>query len=196
MFLKPILMLVLFIAIAALGSNYVGDGLFDFQKKAKAARMVEFNRDLSTVMTAFKADEVANQSAAFLVDLDDAANPGTYIDVVALLAADNLLKGDGTPDFGVQNILTNGTDVVLVNSSDQISDEICDKINEVLGEPIPTSVDMTNAATDLDILVSYDVATDTAGGAIPALHNGGVEGVCVKDLNGDLNTFAFYVQQY
>jgi hypothetical protein len=194
MFLKPILMLVLFIAIAALGSNYVGDGLFDFQKKAKAARMVEFNRDLSTIMTAYKADDNANLSIAYKIDkgLAQTADSGeggddlvVWSDVVAELNVDSLLKGDGKPDFGTQELLTDGTHLILVNSSVAISDEICEKINEVLGEDKPAPADMTSAGTQASVVL---------GAA--NLANGGIEGACIEDSVGDLNTFAFYVQQY
>jgi hypothetical protein len=194
MFLKPILMLVLFIAIAALGSNYVGDGLFDFQKKAKAARMVEFNRDLATIMTAYKADDNATLSIAYKVDnnLDGATDSGeagdelvVWSDIVTELNRDQLLKGDGTPDFGSQELLTEGTNLILVNSSIEISDEICEKINEVLGEAKPEAADMTNASTQASVVLD---ATN--------MENGGIEGACIEDSIGNLNTFAFYVQQY
>jgi hypothetical protein len=194
MFLKPILMLVLFIAIAGLGSNYVGDGLFDFQKKAKAARMVEFNRDLSTVMTAYKADDNGTLSAAYKVDnqLDGAVDSGeasdsifAWNDIVTELNRDQLLKGDGQPDIGSQELLTEGTNLILVNSSNEISDEICEKINEVLGEAKPTPADMTNASTSAAVVLD-----------LTNMENGGIEGVCIEDSEGNLNTFAFYVQQY
>jgi hypothetical protein len=187
-------MLVLFIAIAGLGSNYVGDGLFDFQKKAKAARMVEFNRDLSTVMTAYKADDNGTLSAAYKVDnqLDGAVDSGeasdsifAWNDIVTELNRDQLLKGDGQPDIGSQELLTEGTNLILVNSSNEISDEICEKINEVLGEAKPTPADMTNASTSAAVVLD-----------LTNMENGGIEGVCIEDSEGNLNTFAFYVQQY
>lgn len=222
MFLKPILMLVLFIAIAALGSNYVGDGLFDFQKKAKAARLVEFTRDIATVMQTYKADQASNLSLPYVIDneveaagADSEGTVGNGVvaknDVINALKADKLIKGDGNPDFGDiafgRATDLGQTDVVIVNSSIEISNEICAKINEVLGVGDPAA----DNKVELDISA---LSQDTSGGTILTadadalavtinaggqgnITNGGVEGVCVQDSTGTVdNTFVFYVQEF
>lgn len=231
MFLKPILMLVLFIAIAALGSNYVGDGLFDFQKKAKAARLVEFTRDIATVMQTYKADQASNLSLPYYIDNEIAGADGEGTKgngvvltsaVISALKADKLIKGDGVPDFGAilfgkatEGNAGDGDDVVIVNSSDEISNEICAKINEVLGvdggNGNPTTLGSTAGFThqyDLSALTlepstnPTSVSTadvDAVAAVLPAgstFLNGGVEGICVEDTGSAQNTFVFYVQEF
>lgn len=233
MFLKPILMLVLFIAIAALGSNYVGDGLFDFQKKAKAARLVEFTRDIATVMQTYKADQASNLSLPYYIDheIGGAGTDGEGTtengavltsDVIGALKADKLIKGDGVPDFGAilfgkatEGNAGDGDDVVIVNSSDEISNEICAKINEVLGVDGGNGNAVTLGSTagfthqyDLSAL-TLDPSTnptsvstadvDAVATVLPAgstFLNGGVEGICIEDTGSAQNTFVFYVQEF
>lgn len=224
MFYKIIIGLILFIAVSALGSGYFGEGFLDFQKKAKAARMVEFTRDVATVMQTYKAADPAVQSIVDkvdnnlggLVDNEGEAANGTVLfsDVFNELKAEKLLSGTGLPEFGAFGVshstgAISGEDVVLINSTSQISDAMCAKINEVLGVSPATDYVVSGDVTDEGIAAtvaagatpSLNVAVDpTAVASIlttlyPAIEDGGVEGVCITDAGGNQNTFAFYVQE-
>ncbi len=223
MFFKIILGLALFIVIAALGANSgLGEGFFGFKAKGKAADMVEYTRDVATVMQTYKADDNSNLSVTSkvdneisgLVDGEGTAGNGlvNYADIRLELSSDNLLKGNGTMDLGAfQAVITDdgagGEDVLLVNSSVLISDEICDKLNEVFGadngaEDISadlTGVVSTTDANGNEIPGTVDLATIAVLDAVPfdVLNDGGAEGICVKD-NSDTaqNTFAYFVQKH
>ena len=224
MFYKIIIGLILFIAVSALGAGYFGEGFLDFQKKAKAASMVELTRDIATVMQTYKASDAAVQSVVAKVDLqldgltDSEGQVGnatvSFGDVFNELKSEKLISGTGLPEFGAFGVSSaagaiSGSDVLLVNSSVQISDEICQKINEVLGVSPATDHVVSGDVTDAGITAtlaaggtaSLAVATPTADVAsilttlYPQIEDGGVEGVCITDSGGSQNTFAFYVQE-
>lgn len=221
MFLKIILGLALFIVIAALGANSgLGDGFFSFKAKGKAADMVEFSRDVATVMQTYKADHNSNLSVVQIVDngldgrsgttaIDNSATAGDdvvqFADVVIELQQDGLLKGNGTYEIGGFAVVTlpnadvnKGSDLVLMNSSAEISDEICDKLNEVFGVNTAPSGDLssvpdTKVAT---VEVAPAAATTVNGLSTLNLSDGNSEGVCVKNTGATgQNTFMFYVQK-
>jgi hypothetical protein len=118
------------------------------------------------------------------------------------------------PEFGAfgtsssAGVLT-GNDVLMVNSTSQISDAMCSKINEVLG-----------VSSITDYVVAGDITGEGVGSTVteggtpdltttvfpsdlgtimtmyPQLEEGGVEGVCIQDTGvNNQNTFAFYVQE-
>jgi len=219
MFLKIILGLALFIVIAALGANSgLGDGFFSFKAKGKAADLVEFSRDIATVMQTYKADHNSNVSVFTVIDQDvdsrtgvDVVDPAAGADVVQFgsvvseLQVDGLLKGDGTYEIGGFALVSldnvNGDDLLLVNSSPEITDEICEKLNEVVGVPAATapSADLSTVPVTEDntaeVTQAIVTTLDTAAGA-HSLADGKAEGVCIKNTAATgQNTFMFYVQK-
>lgn len=228
MFFKPILYLVLFIAIGALGANYIADGFFGFKDKSKAQGMVEFSRDTMTAMSTYKADNPGSLSpvtvvdtvdtsapagqqtadhlgAAIVDDTDTDANEVSYDNVFGLLSDTNVnfLEGNGDPEFGQPqlSIVSDGVNdhALMVVSSIEISDGICDKINEVLGNDVPVGsneVDVTAAALPTGsgegILGTALTAID---GRVTNVAEGTIEGICLEDTGGNLNTFVFHLQQ-
>lgn len=223
MFLKIILGLALFIVIAALGANSgLGDGFFSFKAKGKAADLVEFSRDVATVMQTYKADHNSNLSVVNVIDNDLTSRSGATVDddsaanadgrvqfanVVTELQVDGLLKGNGTYEIGGFAVATlpggaTGSDLVLINSSAEISDEICDKLNEVVGitttpEGDLSAVPATKAGGVFDDNIEYDPAVIATVNGLTghSLVDGNNEGVCIKDTVGAQNTFMFYVQK-
>ena len=111
--------------------------------------------------------------------------------------------------------LIDQSNLSFVNSSDEISNEICAKINEVLGvdggNGNPTTLGSTAGFThqyDLSAL-TLDPSTnptsvstadvDAVAAVLPAgstFLNGGVEGICIEDTGSAQNTFVFYVQEF
>lgn len=205
MFIKAILALVLIIAVSALGGSILGDGFFDFQKKAKAQKVVDVTRDVSNVMQTFKVSEIANKSIVAVLQ-EDATPPTSdqlYNAAVAQLRdTSKLLKGNGTVDNGVFHLSTYNNasgvpGVYLSNVGTGISPEICQKINEVvLGDTgalvelaFPAAADGAVKASDL--LAAAATANEAA---ITQLIEGGKEGFCFKDAGSNATAFVYYVQ--
>lgn len=226
MFLKIILGLALFIVIAALGANSgLGDGFFSFKAKGKAADLVEFSRDIATVMQTYKADHNSNLSVVNVIDNDLQSRSGGqavdgsttngddivhFANVVTELQQDGLLKGDGSYEIGGFAVVSlpdgdGGHDLVLVNSSADLSDEICEKLNEVVGAtdveadlstvPATKTGDVVNTAAEFTPAVVTTL--NTAATAVNSLIDGQNEGVCIKNSGAGAgqNTFMFYVQK-
>jgi hypothetical protein len=218
MFLKIIVGLVLFIAVSALGSGYFGDGFFAFQKEAKAARIVEFTRDVGVVMNTYKAGDNAVNSIVFniengldgLVNQDETDGIAVQFDqVFSVLKNDSkLLKGSGQPEIGLQSVAMGTSaagveNVFLVNASTVLNDDICQKINDVLGVAAATDhivlgdVTTVLAANVLSSTAITPTEADALLAVSPGISEGGLEGVCIQDTGIDgRNAFVYYVQGY
>jgi hypothetical protein len=209
-FIQPIIYLVLVIAVGAVGANFIDDGVLGFKDKAKAQGVVELADDIKTAMDTFKADQASSLSLPFVIDSSAAlqfsdvnTDDDSVVDyqlVVNALKSDGIeyISGNAQPDFGVFG-LGIGTDekVYIINSSDLISDEICEKINEVTGYVSPGQVDVvgvlptaagvevTTASIDAALALAFTVADET------------VKAACIESdgVNGS-NTFVYFLQDF
>lgn len=212
--LKIILGLILAIAVGAIFTDNMGDGYFDFQKKAKAEAFTNKVDDISAVMQTYKISKVDTVSVVEALETNDPAPIDVTMDnIVTELTKDEvkLLKGDASVDLGELTVGTHvangqeGVYLVLVGEAGnkQISDEICLKINENITGTELTAAEMTAnygkalgavATTAKDAV--YD-ATDlfTAIGVHDVV-GGKVEGACFLDTDGaGNNAFVYYVQE-
>jgi hypothetical protein len=202
MFVKVIITLIIMIAVTALGASYLGDGFFEFQEKAKAAKLTEFTRDLSNIMQTYKAAQNANISVFNAVDLPLAGvttagvagdNEVDYDEMIGELNNDlNLVKGTGQVDLGDMTVITDATNVAvfLTNQSLDITDGICKQINRVFDNADVIEADITTLGVDQQaMLTAAGVSTD-----------GTIEGGCLEDsvlgVKGNAaNVFFYYVQE-
>lgn len=206
MFIKAILALVLIIAVSALGGSILGDGFFDFQKKAKAQKIVDVTRDVSNVMQTFKVSEISNKSVvAFLQEATDPpTSDGLYNAAVGQLRdTSKLLKGNGTVDGVTFHLSTyNNTSgvpgVYLSSVGTGISPDICQKINEVVLGDTGTLVPLVPLAfPDGENLKASDLLTAAAAASelkIIELIEGKKEALCFKDAATNKTAFIYYVQ--
>jgi hypothetical protein len=207
-FIQPIIYLVLVIAVGAVGANFIDDGVLGFKDKAKAQGIVELADDIKTAMDTFKADQSSSLSLPFV--LEDGTlglSEGTPVtdglvsfeDVVGVLGSADYeyLSGNGQPSFGEFALSVANGKVFLMNSSAEISDEICAKINEVTGATDTAAADLTTVLTTTPTSLVAVAELD----ALMTVSNG-VEAETVKaqcfeatDGSGN-NTFVYFLQDY
>jgi len=216
--LKIILGLILAIAVGAIFTDNLGDGYFDFQKKAKAEAFLNKVGDIAAVMQTYK---ISTTDTVSVVDkVGGSAGQVSMDSVVAELTSQDvkLLKGDASVDLGSLAIAIDlptvegtvsasgesGVYLAIVSPTLgdlRISDEICDKINENIhgdGFVTPTSNLSEMAATDSSVAYEQVGAIlETVNTVAPQAITGAYEGVCVKDSfdNSSNNTFLYYVQE-
>lgn len=213
--LKIILGLILAIAVGAIFTDNLGDGYFDFQKKAKAEAFTNKVDDISAVMQTYK---ISKTDTVSVVDkLGSGGSDVSMNDVVTELTLPEvkLLKGDANVDIGQLAIGSDdaplaasgetGVYLVLVSNgadanADKISDEICEKINEnirgddafVTPELDLSAITPTAGDTPYDATALF-AAINVADGTFI---EGQTEGVCYKDSSGTgNNAFVYYVQE-
>jgi hypothetical protein len=178
MIIKSIIGLILAIAVGALGVSSLGDGIFGFLDKSKGGKLVEDARELSRIHAIYKTDDQDNRNAF------DVAVSFDYEVVETTLG--ELVKGDIKAATGLfsyfeatGDVLTNGN--YLVNASNEISDEVCDKINEMAGMTGVNQVPYTPGA---------DLPTD-----LQAMASRNTEFFCAQDATNDVNVFAYYLMK-
>lgn len=216
--LKIILGLILAIAVGAIFTDNLGDGYFDFQKKAKAEAFLNKVGDIAAVMQTYK---ISTTDTVSVVDkVGGSAGQVSMDSVVTELTAQDvkLLKGDASVDVGSLAIaidLDEGTGTVSSSGESgvylaivspttgdlRISDEICDKINENIhgdGFVTPTSDFSTATATSGSVaLADASTLLQAVNTVAPQAITGAYEGVCVKDSSATTsnNAFLYYVQE-
>ncbi len=214
--LKIILGLILAIAVGAIFTDNLGDGYFDFQKKAKAEAFLNKVGDIAAVMQTYK---ISTTDTVSVVDKVGGSTAQVAMDsVVAELTSQDvkLLKGDASVDVGSLAVavdLDSGSGTVSASGESgvylaivspatgdlRISDEICDKINENIhgDEFVTPEADLsTTAATSgsaaFDEASTFLTAVNTVA---PQAITGAYEGVCIKDSVASNNAFLYYVQE-
>lgn len=203
MYLKAILSLVLIIAVSALGGSLFGDGFFDSQKKAKAQKVVDITRDLSNIMQIYKVSNVSNQSV-FTIAQNDASNP-TADQIFAVAANElrenaRLLQGSESTPYGDFHLSTstlpNSSDVGVYLSlvSDDLSPDICNRINEIFSGDTTGAV-LTTPLSGLTAvsgdLKAVDLLADPT--VLATVSGGNQEGACFTDADNK-TAFVYYVQ--
>jgi hypothetical protein len=208
--LKIILGLILAIAVGAIFTDNLGDGYFDFQKKAKAEAFLNKVGDIAAVMQTYKISTTDTVSTA-QVSMDAVVAELTSQDV-------KLLKGDASVDIGSLAVAVDldggdgtvsasgesGVYLAIVSPSIgdlRISDEICDKINEnIHGDDFVTPEANLSETAATSSSVAFDDAgalLETINSVAPQAITGAFEGVCVKDsfATTSNNAFIYYVQE-
>ena len=161
MIIKSIIGLILAIAVGALGVSSLGEGIFGFLDKSKAGKMVEDARELSRIHAIYKTDNRDGLTA--FAALNALATPVplvgadvTYYGLVEdeLNTKDLVKRGFSASqgEFTYVEMTTGDEGIYLVNASAQISKEVCDKINDIVGLPDDAAVPYAatgNAATDV-----------------------------------------------
>lgn len=216
--LKIILGLILAIAVGAIFTDNLGDGFFDFQKKAKAEAFLNKVGDIAAVMQTYK---ISTTDTVSVVDkVGGSAGQVTMDSVVAELTSPDvkLLKGDASVDVGSLAVIVDlpGIDGTISASGEKgvylaivsptlgdlrITDEICDKINEnIHGDSFVTpEINLSETATTSSSTAFVDAngLLDSVNSVAPQAISGAYEGVCVKDsfATTSNNTFLYYVQE-
>lgn len=137
MLIKGILTLGILIVIGGLGLPYFGSGFLGIQDEGRAAKVVEFTRNLSDVMLTSQitdpaGEPVSEQLGGTMTDvnvrdlLDDLFSKDLQVDQgIVMPGVAVLADTDGTPG--------NEPSVeVLVVSSPELSNDICQNINKTL----------------------------------------------------------------
>jgi hypothetical protein len=213
MIIKFLLPLFIAIIIGGIFATSLGGGLLGFKSTANAQKLVDQGREVVTAMQADQIKDPANLSIPYRINAGILTDNSTTSGDNAVLFSDVLAKVSDVEGyitnlnlkqggFSVAVDTTSGT-VALVNSSPEISDELCEQLNEVLGVSQATagSADLT-AAGFVDTKNSPEIPTTvvnaglTASTAFQSLAQGKLEGVCVKDSGGNQNTFAIYAGKY
>jgi hypothetical protein len=207
-FIQPIIYLVLVIAVGAVGANFIDDGVLGFKDKAKAQGIVELADDIKTAMDTFKADQSSSLSLPFALENGiDGLAEGTPVtdalvafqDVVGVLGSADYeyLSGNGQPSFGEFALSVANGKVFIMNSSAEISDEICTKINEVTGANDTVAADLTAVSvttpTSLVTVAELDALMAVSGGVEAET----VKAQCFEATDGSgNNTFVYFLQDY
>jgi len=189
MIIKSIIGLILAIAVGALGVSSLGEGIFGFLDKSKAGKMVEDARELARIHAIYKTDNRDGLTAfgalnalATPVPLV-AADTGYYNAVEAELNTKDLVKRGFAASQGeftyIQSAAAGSEGIYLVNASAEISDEVCNKINDIVGLGDDAAVPYTGTG---------DVAADTL-----VLANNATEFFCAEDDTTAINAFVYYV---
>ena len=200
--LKIILGLILAIAVGAIFTDNMGDGYFDFQKKAKAEAFTNKVDDIAAVMQTYKISQPDTVSLYEQLERDAVKDTTMNQAVTDLTSEDvKLLKGDAQVELGElalgEHTFNNQDGVYLVLVSDDadadakvISDEICQKINEnITGELDLSTVDPTAGDT------AYDASALFTAIGTHEVEGGQVQGACFTDTVGERNAFVYYVQE-
>jgi hypothetical protein len=188
MILKSIIGLILAIAVGALGVSSLGDGIFGFLDKSKAGKMVEDARELARIHAIYKADNRDGLNAFDKLTADapsvTVANANaTYYGLVEdeLNTKDLVKRGFAASqgEFTYLELTVGDEGFYLINASAEISDEVCDKINEMVGFDAAATFPYTGTAS---------VETDML-----ALANNTTEFFCAEDDTTAVNAFVYYL---
>ena len=189
MIIKSIIGLILAIAVGALGVSSLGEGIFGFLDKSKAGKMVEDARELSRIHAIYKTDNRDGLTAfaalnALATPVPLVAADVTYYDLVEdELNTKDLVKRGFAASQGeftyIQSAVVGSEGFYLINASAQISDEVCDKINDIVGLGDNAAVPYTATAS-----VSADML---------ALANNNTEFFCAEDDTTAINAFVYYL---
>jgi hypothetical protein len=216
--LKIILGLILAIAVGAIFTDNLGDGYFDFQKKAKAEAFLNKVGDIAAVMQTYKIS--TTDTVSVVDELGGSVAQIPMDNVVAELTSQDvkLLKGDASVDIGSLAVAVDldtgdgtasasgesGVYLAIVSPTVgdlRISDEICDKINEnIHGDDFVTPEANLSEITTTSSSVAFDDAgafLETVNTVAPQAITGAYEGVCIKDsfATTSNNAFLYYVQE-
>jgi len=223
MLIKGILTLGILIVIGGLGIPYFGSGFLGIQDEGRAAKIVEFTRNLTDVMLTVQITDPSGESTSAQIIAD---NGGATSLTTANLALEmgNLFSKEIQVDQGivVPAVVTledgagsPGTTQmeVLVVSSDELSDAICEDINKTLDLPATTTVDgedsfvyaadgvLSAMGTNLDGThldtqqtgASAQLATALATVNVADGSPTAVEGACFQDETTGINAYVHIV---
>lgn len=214
--LKIILGLILAIAVGAIFTDNLGDGYFDFQKKAKAEAFLNKVGDIAAIMQTYKISTTDTVSVVDKLGGSTAQVP--MDDVVAELTSQDvkLLQGDASVELGSLAVAVdlagvdgtvsasgeNGVYLAIVSPAIgdlRISDEICEKINEnIHGDGFVTPEANLSETAVTSGSAAFDDASallETVNTVAPQAITGAYEGICVKDDTSSNNAFLYYVQE-
>lgn len=187
MILKSIIGLILAIAVGALGVSSLGEGIFGFLDKSKAGKMVEDARELARIHAIYKTDNRDGLTAfgalnALAVPVPLVPVDGTYYSAIEVeLNTKDLVKRGFAASQGeftyVESAAPGSEGIYLFNASAEISDEVCNKINEIVG------------VGEVTYTPTVDVATDA-----PLIVNNNTEFFCAEDTTAaGVNAFVYYL---
>lgn len=200
MFFKPIVTLLLMIAIGLIGTSSLGEGIFGFKTTASGTKVLEEVRDYDVAMDTFKVSDAEVRSVVQVADATDAtAGNVTQADINS-----QLITNTGLLEVGANQTVAGAVTVELVNgvaavdglyitiageTGTGLSDDLCNELNDLLGNDATATF-----GTEMAPLIPAAADLDAVFTALPGLELGATtEGVCAA-IN-DVNTLVFFSQQ-
>ena len=223
MLIKGILTLGILIVIGGLGIPYFGSGFLGIQDEGRAAKIVEFTRNLTDVMLTVQITDPSGESTSAQI-IGENNDPASVTTANLALEMGNLFSKEIQVDQGVVVpaviTLEDGAGApgttqmeVLVVSSDELSDAICEDINKTLDLPATDNqngedsfvyaADGTLAAMGLNLDGSHldsqqagaaaQLATALATVNVVDGSPTAVEGACFQDETTGINAYVHIV---
>lgn len=202
MFFKPIVTLLLMIAIGLIGTSSLGEGIFGFKTTASGQKVLEEVRDFDLAMDTFKVSDAQVRSAVQVADERNLGVDGDWTDaqvVAELIDNTGLLEGGSentvAGPVALTEIASGTVDGLYITLNGEagaggLSDDLCNELNDLLGND-----DQVLYGTEMAPIIPA-VAADLSDlfTAAPGLELGeGTEGACVAI--DSVNTLVFFAQQ-
>lgn len=202
MFFKPIVTLLLMIAIGLIGTSSLGEGIFGFKTTASGTKVLEEVRDYDVAMDTFKVSDAEVRTVVQFIQAEDIAAGGAgdwtpaevstqLISESTLLEAGANITVAGTAEVqALTGATAEGLYITLAGEAGTgLTADLCNELNDLLGNDDPV---LFGTETQPLIPVAANFAAVLT--AVPALDLGvGTEGVCIEVA--DENTLVFYSQQ-
>ena len=224
MLIKGILTLGILIVIGGLGIPYFGSGFFGIQDEGRAAKIVEFTRNLTDVMLTVQITDPSGESTSAQIIGENNGDVTSVTTANLALEMGNFFSKEVQVDQGIVVpavvTLEDGagaagvTDMeVLVVSSDELSDAICEDINKTLDLPATDNENgedsfvyaadgvLAAMGTNLDgshldsqqAGAAAQLATALATVGVVDGNPTAVEGACFQDETTDINAYVHIV---